>query len=90
MSFARLIQCVLAFPAGAGLGEVWAGTAGAVQRELSWFAEPARCSASVLQVSGSSAHTDTSSERSYRNKTQQKVLGDLFRKSRALLGHGAA
>lgn len=58
VSSARFIQAVLALPVGAGLGEVWAGKAGAVQRELSGSAGPAGClhSASVLQGSGSSTH----------------------------------
>lgn len=92
MSFARFIQSILALPGGAGLGEVWAGKAGAVQRELSWFVGPALClhSESALQLSGSGTRTGTSSEQSYRNKTRQQVLGNLLWKCRALLGLGAA
>lgn len=55
LDFARFTWSVLVFPVGAGLGEVRAGRARAVPKELSWFAGPARRlgAASILPLSGS-------------------------------------
>lgn len=76
------------FPSGSGAGEGsgWDGSSSLEGAELVCRASTASlCAALILLVSRSGTHTGTSSEQSYRNKTQHQVLGNLFRKSKSLL-----